>query len=62
MPFRPRSAAESHQKTELRTLPKIYKMAYSNFTLNDIEKRLEIEIKSVFGLYNNIEPAEISAH
>ena len=37
-------------------------MAYSNFTLNDIEKRLEVKIESVFGLFDNIEPAEISAH
>lgn len=37
-------------------------MAYSSFTLNDIEKRLEVEIKSVFGLFENIEPADISPH
>ena len=37
-------------------------MAYSSFTLNDIEKRLEIEIKSVFGLFENIEPVAISPH
>ncbi len=37
-------------------------MDYSSFTLNDIEKRLEIEIKSVFGLFDNIEPVAISPH
>lgn len=37
-------------------------MAYSSFTLNDIEKRLGIEIQSIFGLFDNIEPAAISPH
>ena len=37
-------------------------MAYSNFTLNDIEKRLGIEIKSVFGLFESVESVPITPH
>ena len=37
-------------------------MAYSNFTLNDIEKRLGVEIKSVFGLFESVESVPITPH
>ena len=37
-------------------------MAYSGFTLNDIEKRLEIAIESSFGSFETVESKDISAH
>lgn len=37
-------------------------MPYSSFTLNDIEKKLEIKIKSIFGLFENTESVAISPH